>query len=141
MNKSQGTFSVAVDPFYAEDLRQMERAVNYRRWQFEMVEPFLQGRVLEVGPVQDVNFPWVVLGRAWLHHRLIAERNHARRESMALDAQLATHQMDSVPSELRRRLQRSFVAIRKGDDAAEVEQPLTQAIAELLGTTPQETGH
>lgn len=49
MKKSQGTFSVAVDPFYAEDLRQMERAVNYRRWQFEMVEPFLQGRVLEVG--------------------------------------------------------------------------------------------
>jgi hypothetical protein len=101
----------------------------------------LGGRVLEVGPVQDVNFPWVVLGRAWLHHRLIAERNHARRESMALDAQLATHQMDSVPTELRRRLQRSFVAIRKGGNAAEAEPPLAQAIAELLGTTPQETGH
>jgi len=41
--------SVAVDPFYAEDLRQMERAVNYRRWQFEMVEPFLGERILEVG--------------------------------------------------------------------------------------------
>ncbi len=45
----QNTFSVAEDPFYAEDLRQMERAVNYRRWQFQMVEPFLQKRVLEVG--------------------------------------------------------------------------------------------
>lgn len=101
----------------------------------------LGGRVLEVGPVQDVNFPWVMLGRAWLHHRLIAERNHARRESMAIDAQLATHQMDSVPTELRRRLQRSFVAIRKGDDAAQLEQTLTPAIAELLSTTPQEAGH
>lgn len=99
----------------------------------------LGGRVLEVGPVQDVNFPWVVLGRAWLHHRLIAERNHARRESMALDAQLATHQMDSVPKELRRRLQRCFVAIRKGDDAAQAEQSLAEAIAELLRTTPETT--
>lgn len=99
----------------------------------------LGGRVLEVGPVQDVNFPWVVLGRAWLHHRLIAERNHARRESMALDAQLATHQMDSVPKELRRRLQRSFVAIRKGEDATQAEQSLAEAITDLLRTTPDTT--
>jgi 2-polyprenyl-3-methyl-5-hydroxy-6-metoxy-1,4-benzoquinol methylase len=49
MAESNEKFQVAIDPFYAEDLRQMERAVNYRRWQFEMVEPFLQGRVLEVG--------------------------------------------------------------------------------------------
>lgn len=38
-----------MDPFYAEDLRQMELAVNYRRWQFEMVEQFLGKHVLEVG--------------------------------------------------------------------------------------------
>lgn len=98
----------------------------------------LGGRVLEVGPVQDVNFPWVVLGRAWLHHRLIAERNHARRESIALDAQLATHQMDAVPTELRRRLQRGIVAIRKGDDAAQAEQALALAIVDLLKTAPQD---
>ena len=49
LNRTQDTFPVAVDPFYAEDLRQMERAVNYRRWQFEMVEPFLGKNVLEVG--------------------------------------------------------------------------------------------
>lgn len=49
MKNIRNTFPVAVDPFYAEDLRQMERAVNYRRWQFEMVEPFLQKRVLEIG--------------------------------------------------------------------------------------------
>ena len=45
----QETFSVASDPFYVEDLRQMEQAVNYRRWQFEMVKPFLGKRILEVG--------------------------------------------------------------------------------------------
>jgi SAM-dependent methyltransferase len=42
-------FAVEADPFYVEDLRQMERAHNYRRWQFQMVAPFLRGEVLEVG--------------------------------------------------------------------------------------------
>jgi SAM-dependent methyltransferase len=42
-------FSVEEDRFYVEDLRQMERAENYRRWQFEMVAKFLSGHVLEVG--------------------------------------------------------------------------------------------
>jgi SAM-dependent methyltransferase len=48
-NKTPDNLSVTVDPFYVEDLRQMERAVNYRRWQFEMVQPFLGKNVLEVG--------------------------------------------------------------------------------------------
>lgn len=43
------SFQVETDPFYVEDLRQMERAVNYQDWQFRMVEPFLGKRVLEVG--------------------------------------------------------------------------------------------
>jgi SAM-dependent methyltransferase len=42
-------FSVEADPFFAEDLRQMARAVNYRRWQFNMIAPYVRGRVLEVG--------------------------------------------------------------------------------------------
>lgn len=42
-------FTVEVDPFYVEDLRQMARAQNYQRWQFQMVAPFLGGEVLEVG--------------------------------------------------------------------------------------------
>lgn len=49
MAHSTELFPVEIDPFFAEDLRQMERAVNYRRWQFEMVARFLKGRVLEVG--------------------------------------------------------------------------------------------
>lgn len=42
-------YPVELDPFFAEDLRQMERAVNYRRWQLRMVAPFLGASVLEVG--------------------------------------------------------------------------------------------
>ena len=43
------SFAVEADPFYVEDLRQMARAQNYQRWQFQMVAPFLGGEVLEVG--------------------------------------------------------------------------------------------
>ncbi len=49
MPATGSNYTIAMDPFYVEDLRQMERAVNYRRWQFEMIEPFLGERVLEVG--------------------------------------------------------------------------------------------
>jgi SAM-dependent methyltransferase len=49
MAHSTELYPVEIDPFFAEDLRQMERAVNYQRWQLEMVARFLNGRVLEVG--------------------------------------------------------------------------------------------
>src|SRR5579859_2769803 len=49
MNQPTDSFSVEVDPFYVEDLRQMARAQNYQRWQFQMVAPILSGDVLEVG--------------------------------------------------------------------------------------------
>ena len=49
MEQPAESFAVEVDPFYVEDLRQMARAQNYQRWQFQMVAPFLRGEVLEVG--------------------------------------------------------------------------------------------
>ncbi len=49
MDPTAEDFAVEVDPFYVEDLRQMARAQNYQRWQFQMVAPFLGGEVLEIG--------------------------------------------------------------------------------------------
>jgi ubiquinone/menaquinone biosynthesis C-methylase UbiE len=43
------SFPIQEDPFYVEDLEQMSRAHNYRRWQFQMIAPYLSGTVLEVG--------------------------------------------------------------------------------------------
>jgi SAM-dependent methyltransferase len=42
-------FSIEEDPFFAQDLLQMARAHNYRRWQFRLVAPYVRGQVLEVG--------------------------------------------------------------------------------------------
>jgi ubiquinone/menaquinone biosynthesis C-methylase UbiE len=42
-------FSIEADPFFAQDLLQMARAHNYRRWQFRLIEPYVRGQVLEIG--------------------------------------------------------------------------------------------
>jgi hypothetical protein len=90
----------------------------------------LGGRSLQVGPVRAPNFPWVLLGRAWVHHTLVAERNHARREAMSLAVADAAHLMDRVPEELRKALARAFKAV--ADDAGDGVQRLSSLIERLL---------
>ncbi len=92
----------------------------------------LGGRHLQVGPVQDLNFPWVILGRARLHHELISERNHARREAIALDAQRAKHLVDNIDSGLRRRMQRCFARITAQETDPQLEHELAGFVLEVL---------
>ena len=95
----------------------------------------LGGHVLQVGPVKSPNFPWVLLGRAWVHHRLVAERNHARREAMLVALAGHEHLMDQVPDPLRRALARAFQAVR--DDAdAEARRQLAGAVEQVLEVEP-----
>jgi SAM-dependent methyltransferase len=49
MAHSTELFPIEADPFFVADLLQMAKAENYRRWQFEMVAPYVKGNVLEVG--------------------------------------------------------------------------------------------
>ena len=64
----------------------------------------LGGFRVSVGPITAPNFPWVILGRALLHHRLVAERNHAVREALVLDASAGSHLADSIDASARRRM-------------------------------------
>jgi hypothetical protein len=70
------------------------------------------GMQLQVGPITNPNFPWVMLGRALLHHRLVAERNHARREALVVDASSGVHLSDTIAPEVRKRMARAFKGIR-----------------------------
>ena len=81
----------------------------------------LGGFALEVGPITDPNFPWVMLGRALLHARLVAERNHARREGFVIDAGRGEHFADSIDASARRTLDGLFRKLRSdgGIDATE----------------------
>ena len=71
------------------------------------------GAQLQVGPITTPNLPWVLLGRALLHHRLVAERNHARRESLVLDATSGAHLADSIDPGVRKQMAKAFKRIRE----------------------------
>jgi hypothetical protein len=74
----------------------------------------LGGYELVVGPITDPNLPWVLLGRAVLHAKLVAERNHARREDLVVDAQAGTHLADAIDPERRYQLDGVFRRLRSG---------------------------
>jgi hypothetical protein len=96
----------------------------------------LGGRVLQVGPVTAPNFPWVLLGRAWVHHHLVSERNHARREAMGVELTDTTHLMDSLPDGVRRELGRCFKALAGGEQGLAVRDRLTAAVQDVLELDP-----
>jgi hypothetical protein len=83
----------------------------------------LGGYELTVGPIADPNLPWVLLGRALLHAKLLAERNHARREELVVDAQAGAHLADAIDPARRRKLDVVFRRLRsgRGIDAQERE--------------------
>jgi hypothetical protein len=98
----------------------------------------LGGRDLVVGPVTAPNFPWVILGRAVLHHRMVAERNHARREKLIVDAAAGAHLADGIDTVRRRALASQFARLRTSLEpdagtrrslASEVEALLEEARA------------
>lgn len=92
----------------------------------------LGGRVVQVGPVKAPNFPWVLLGRAWLHHQLVAERNHARREVITLVVQGEQNLMDAIPEDLARSLGRAYAKIKSRAESAEFATDLTRLIDQVL---------
>jgi hypothetical protein len=99
----------------------------------------LGGRVLQVGPVRDPNFPWVLLGRAWVHHRLVSERNHARREVLSVEMAEARHLMDRLPEGLRKELAAAFA--RLGGSGADVaRQRLDALVVDTLRLDQPGTG-
>ena len=80
------------------------------------------GSRLIVGPCPNLNFPFVMLGRALQHHRMVARRTHAHREPLELDSAL----LDHVTEGDRKKLGKLFAYIRKGRN-------LTRHRAELSG--------
>ncbi|MGD8417419.1 MAG: DUF3482 domain-containing protein [Pseudomonadales bacterium] len=95
----------------------------------------LGGQVVQVGPVKAPNFPWVLLGRAWLHHQLVAERNHAYRQEISLAVQGEQNLMDTLPDDLTRALGRAFSRIRGGSPGPEVRRELTSLVEQVLART------
>jgi len=88
----------------------------------------LGGKELCVGPMRNINFPYVVLGRALLHHKMIEDRTHACRGPLELAQVPGEFQVADAGS--RKRLEKIFVKLRK----QEALRP------ELLDTLADEIG-
>lgn len=95
----------------------------------------LGGRMVRVGPVTAKNFPWVMLGRAWLHHHLVSERNHAHREAIAIAVKNDQHLMNAVTPDLRRTIGALFRKIGRGG-GEDVRAELADAVESLLSIDP-----
>lgn len=99
----------------------------------------LGGRVVQVGPLKAPNFPWVLLGRAWLHHQLVAERNHAYREVISLAVRGEQNLMDSLPEDLSRGLARTFARLLGKEATPELKRALTEAVGRILAMSLTDT--
>lgn len=82
------------------------------------------GNRLSYGPSRNVNFPFVLLGRAMQHHRMISRRTHAVRETLKLTEPALTW----LGEKERRELARLFENIRSGKKQAESHARLSELV-------------
>ena len=98
----------------------------------------LGGHRLIIGPISATNLPWVIVGRSLLHHRLVAETNHARRESLVLDANAGEHFAGTIEAGRRRRMAVLFQNIREhGGLSMEQRADLISHIVEVMDELAQ----
>jgi hypothetical protein len=82
------------------------------------------GKELHYGPARNLNFPFVVLGRALLHHQLLCSRTHADRSTLNLRGQL----LADLDEGLRRQFGRLFADLRRGKKITERREQLAALI-------------
>ncbi len=97
------------------------------------------GSALRVGPYAAVNFPWILIDRAFGTFAYVVNRAHARRDDAVIDsAQMkvaldasgfsAAHWSDAQ----RRECERLFIAIRKGQGGRVEREALRSLLAARL---------
>jgi len=75
-------------------------------------------RELTIGPMKNLNFPYVLLGRALYHNALIAKRSHALRGTLDLDKD--TFFLEQlIGSDVRKKLEEVHLQLRKGKSLSE----------------------
>jgi len=73
-------------------------------------------RELTIGPMKNLNFPYILLGRALYQSSMVAKRSHAMRDNIKLeDEEFYTEQI--ITSEMRKKLEELHTLLRKGKEA------------------------
>ena len=90
----------------------------------------LSGKRLTCGPIADVNFPFVVLGRARHHFGLISGRNHAVQGALKVTYDEAdAGALNPLTGEQARALSRLFARLKKSRPQSEQVQAISQELA------------
>jgi len=76
-------------------------------------------RELTVGPMKNLNFPYVLLGRGLYHASVIAKRSHAKRDEISLDSESFTGKI--IDSEMRKELEKVHTKLRKAEELEKEE--------------------
>lgn len=91
----------------------------------------LGGLELRVGPARNINFPYVVLGRALYHHAAIMHRTHAQRGVLRLDTAAEDASARSIADSQRKKLERVFARLRSAENG-KYEADLLEHLAEII---------
>ena len=95
----------------------------------------LGGKEITIGPMPNINFPYVVLGRALLHHRLVEERTHAHRGPLAIEKQSSTWQLADRTT--RGQFEKIFSKLRKQNSSQlDLVGPLATLIEHQIKDKP-----
>ncbi len=117
-----GTLLSGIGGAYAGTRGVIKYADDIAQWRVSGVPS--GGALLAYGPSRNPNFPFVVLGRAMQHHRLISQRTHAVRETLKLDHPA----LDWLSDRERRSLARLFDDIREDRKPAQRRADLAHMI-------------
>jgi small GTP-binding protein len=85
-------------------------------------------QVLTLSAAGSTNLPFVLLGRARMHHQLVARRSHAARDRLVLDQEAAA--INEIDSEERSKLGKIFAKL--GDFSGEVPTALVADLREAI---------
>lgn len=89
-------------------------------------------RQLVAGPSRNRNLPHVVLGRARLHHALVAGRSHAQRGALDLGDR-ARELLTPLDDGTRRAAEKLFGKLRGGREVSVTTSSLAELVARVFG--------
>jgi hypothetical protein len=95
----------------------------------------LGGREISIGPMRNINFPYVALGRALLHQRLVEKRTHAHRNPLDIHAPGDAWQLTDTAT--RRRFEKLFSKLRKQET---YRADLVETLAALIDKQIEDRG-
>lgn len=98
--------------------------------EFKVLHFRMGGRVLRCGPARNINLPFVLLGRARLHHALVARRTHAQRD--ALEVSQLISDLPALGDAERKAMADVFRRLGKAPADAQVIGALQQELAAAL---------